>query len=95
MPRRLRSTMAPPWCASAGEGHWPISRRATASPISASRPTTANFLHVEIRDQAGNTTKHVMPADSDDMTTVLDQELASWGRHSVYLKALAAAEPLL
>jgi hypothetical protein len=63
--------------------------------ISASRPTTANFLHVEIRDQAGNTTKHVMPADSDDMTTVLDQELASWGRHSVYLKALAAAEPLL
>ena len=63
--------------------------------ISATRPTTANFLHVEIRNKAGNTTKHIMPADSDEMTSVLDQDLASWGRHSVYLKALAAAEPLL
>jgi hypothetical protein len=43
----------------------------------------------------GRAARHLLPADSDDLADILDEELASGGRHRVYLKALAAAEPLL
>jgi glucose-6-phosphate dehydrogenase assembly protein OpcA len=53
------------------------------------------FLQTQVRDAGGRTTEHITPADCGTLSEILDQELASWGRHRVYLKALAAAEPLL
>ena len=63
--------------------------------VTATRAAGSNFLQVSFRDSAGRSSDHVMPADSDDIMSVLNAELASWGRHSVYLKALTAAEGLL
>lgn len=66
-----------------------------ALTVTASRPPGASFLNVQVLAANGTPSEHIMPADRDDTVSILDQEMASWGRHSVYLKALAAAEPLL
>lgn len=63
--------------------------------VAATRLTGGCFLQVQLRDGAGRTAEHVMPADCGDLLSILDEELASGGRHRVYLKALTAAEPLL
>ncbi len=66
-----------------------------ALSVEASRLTGGCFLQVQLRDSAGRATELVMPADCGDLLAVLDEELASGGRHRVYLKALTAAESLL
>ena len=63
--------------------------------VTASRAAGSNFLQIQFRDATGRSTEHVMPADCNDSLSLLNAELASWGRHRVYLKALAAAEGLL
>ena len=72
-----------------------IELQSAAFTVTASRSTGAGFLNVKVLSADGATNEHILPADSDDTVHTLDQEMASWGRHSVYLKALAAAEPLL
>jgi glucose-6-phosphate dehydrogenase assembly protein OpcA len=63
--------------------------------VIATRRAENSFLHITVREGSGAAAEHVMPADGDDLPSLLDEELASGGRHRVYLKALAAAEPLL
>ncbi len=63
--------------------------------VIATRAADAGFLNVKVLSPDGTASEHIMPADSDDTVATLDQEMASWGRHTVYLKALTAAEPLL
>ena len=63
--------------------------------LSAEHPPQADYLDLALNWNDGRSAKHLLPADSDDLADILDEELASGGRHRVYLKALAAAEPLL
>ncbi len=67
---------------------------AGAITITAERRPETTFLHIVVAEP-GRSTEHIMPADSDAIHQLLDEELAGGGRHRVYLKALAAAEPLL
>ena len=43
----------------------------------------------------GRLTRHLVPADSTDLADILDEELSRGSRHGIYLRALAAAEPLM
>ena len=63
--------------------------------VIASRAIGTNFLHMETRETSGRVTQHLMPGDCEELASILDEELASWGRHSVYAKAMAIAEGLL
>ena len=63
--------------------------------VSAEHPPQADYLNLALNWNDGRSAKHLLPADSDDLADILDEELTSCGRHRVYLKALAAAEPLL
>jgi glucose-6-phosphate dehydrogenase assembly protein OpcA len=63
--------------------------------VAAGHPPQANYLNVALNWHDGRSIKHLLPADATDLTGLLDEELATGGRHRVYLKALAAAEPLL
>jgi glucose-6-phosphate dehydrogenase assembly protein OpcA len=53
------------------------------------------FHRGEVHLRDGSTYSHLFPAGSDEIGTLLDEELTLGGRHRVYLKALAAAQPLL
>jgi hypothetical protein len=66
-----------------------------ALTVTASLAPGGSFLQIQLRDANGRMTDHVTPADCPDLTSLLNEELASWGRHRVYLKALTAAERLL
>ncbi|MEQ1854275.1 MAG: glucose-6-phosphate dehydrogenase assembly protein OpcA [Chthoniobacteraceae bacterium] len=63
--------------------------------VLAEHPPQADYLTLSVNWRDGRGTRHLLPADSDDLADILDEELASGGRHRVYLKALAAAESLL
>jgi len=63
--------------------------------VLAEHPPRTNYLNLAVNWKDGRSARHLLPADSDDLACVLDEELASGGRHRVYLKALAAAEPLM
>jgi len=63
--------------------------------VLAEHPPQTNYLNLEVNWKDGRAARHLLPADSDDLADILDEELAAGGRHRVYLKALAAAEPLL
>ena len=63
--------------------------------VTADHATQMDYLNLAVTWKDGRSAKHLLPADSDDLADILDEELASGGRHRVYLKALAAAEPLL
>ncbi len=63
--------------------------------ISAGHPPQADYLNLSVNWKDGRSTGHLLPADSDDLAEILDEELASSGRYRVYLKALAACESLL
>ncbi len=63
--------------------------------VSAENPPQADRLTFAVNWKDGRSIGHMMPADSDDLADILDEELASGGHHRVYLKALAAAESLL
>jgi len=63
--------------------------------VSADHAPQMDYLDLAMNWKDGRSSKHLLPADSDDLADILDEELASGGRHRVYLKALAAAEPLL
>lgn len=74
-----------------------ISRlRLEAGPhsVTAEHRSETSLLHVLLSDP-GRNAEHILPADSDVISALLDEDLASGGRHRVYLKALAAAEPIL
>jgi hypothetical protein len=63
--------------------------------VSAEHPQGTDYLNLAVNWRDGRSSHHLLPADSEDLADILDEELASGGRHRVYLKALAAAEPLL
>ena len=63
--------------------------------LSANHASGMDYLNLAVNWTDGRSAKYLLPADSDDLPDILDEELASGGRHRVYLKALAAAEPLL
>ena len=63
--------------------------------ITATRTAGTNFLHIDACESDGRVLQHLMPGDCDDLAEVLDQELASWGRHRVYEKALTIAATLV
>jgi glucose-6-phosphate dehydrogenase assembly protein OpcA len=72
-----------------------VELRSETVTVIATRTVGTSFLHVEAREADGKVTQHLMPGDCDTTAGTLDEELASWGRHGVYLKALAVAEGLL
>jgi glucose-6-phosphate dehydrogenase assembly protein OpcA len=63
--------------------------------VSVEHPPQADYLNLAVNWKDGRATGHLLPADSDDLADILDEELASSGRYRVYLKALAACESLL
>jgi glucose-6-phosphate dehydrogenase assembly protein OpcA len=56
---------------------------------------SAEFFHSEVEYADGRKTDHLVPAGKDDLIELLNEELMRGGKHKVYLRALAAAEPLL
>ena len=68
---------------------------AVGGAISIQRNEYEKFFHVEVRAEGRPAATHLLPASSYDLVTLLDEELTLGGRHRVYLKALAALEPML
>jgi glucose-6-phosphate dehydrogenase assembly protein OpcA len=52
------------------------------------------FLHEEIHLPDGHDYHHLLPPGKDSTLDLFNEELIRGGRHQVYLRALAAAEPL-
>lgn len=59
------------------------------------RDLKSEYFRGEIRLADGRRYQHLLPAGPDDISGLLDEEMMRGGRHRVYLKALAQAEPLL
>ncbi len=75
-----------------------VSRMELASDhlhLTVTRGTGVQFLQITTKFSDGRTTEFLMPADSENEADILDGELASWGLHRVYSKALAAGESML
>ncbi|MEO6741772.1 MAG: hypothetical protein ABIP20_16125 [Chthoniobacteraceae bacterium] len=54
------------------------------------RSADVNLTHVWKHDSL-----NFLPADSTDLANLLDEALSRAGHHGIYLRPLAAAEPLL
>lgn len=78
-----------------GCGVFHVELRARDLSVVAARNPGTNFLHVDVREPDGRVLQHLMPADCADVADILDEELASGGRHRVYGKALRVAEAIL
>lgn len=72
-----------------------VELRADTLAVIATRKPGTNFLTVEVQEPDGRSVQHLMPGDCPDVARILDEELASGGRHHVYGKAMTVAEPLL
>ncbi len=59
------------------------------------RDAAGDFFRVEVRLPGDRTYHHLLPAGSNSTSSLLLEEIGGGGQHRVYLKALAAAEPLL
>jgi hypothetical protein len=55
----------------------------------------SDFLHMEVELPGGHKFDHLLPLGDDDLVGLLNTELSRGSKHEVYLKVLAAAEPLL
>lgn len=55
---------------------------------------TSEFFRADVQLADGRSTQHLAPAGKKGLIALLDEELMRGGRHQVYLRALAAAEPL-
>lgn len=55
----------------------------------------SDFLHMEVALPDGHQFDHLLPLGEDDLVGLLNTELSRGSKHEVYLKVLAAAEPLL
>lgn len=66
-----------------------------ALTISIQRDAASPFYRAEVRLADGRSYQNLLPADSDAIGDLLSEEINLGGRHKVYLKALAAAGPLL
>jgi glucose-6-phosphate dehydrogenase assembly protein OpcA len=60
-----------------------------------SRPKESAYWHADIHLPGGCEFHHLYPAGCTDTLSLLDEELMLGGKHLVYLKALAGAEPFL
>lgn len=60
-----------------------------------SRPVGSAYWHANIHLPSGCEFHHLYPAGSCEPLALLDEELMLGGKHLVYLKALAGAEPFL
>ena len=63
--------------------------------ITVDHPAHSACLNLTLVWKDGRLTRHLVPADSTDLADILDDELSRGSRHGIYLRALAAAEPLL
>jgi glucose-6-phosphate dehydrogenase assembly protein OpcA len=72
-----------------------ISLEAGMLHILAEHQSPGTYLRISVNWRDGRSTRHLLPGDSEELTDILDEELASGGRHRIYLKALATAESLL
>jgi glucose-6-phosphate dehydrogenase assembly protein OpcA len=92
---RDRNSVACELAESAGSAVSRILLESDQLHVSVEHPPQADYLNLAVKWNDGRSTDHLLPADSDDLAEILDEELASGGRHRVYLKALAACESLL
>ena len=65
------------------------------SAVQLQRDPAGDFFRVEVRLPDGKAHQHLLPAGSNDTSSLLLEEIGGGGRHRVYLKALAIAEQLL
>ena len=63
--------------------------------ITVDHPAHSACLNLTLVWKDGRLTRHLVPADSTDLADILDDELSRGSRHGIYLRALAAAEPLM
>lgn len=59
------------------------------------REITSEFYHTDVELAEGRQDHHLTPAGKDELVALLNEELMRAGKHEVYLRALASAEPLL
>ncbi len=59
------------------------------------REESSPFLHVEAALADGRQPQTLMPADEEELSALVDEELSRGSRHKIYLQALAAAESFL
>ena len=55
----------------------------------------SEFFHSTVEFSDGRKTEHLLPAGHEESIDLLNEEIMRGGKHKVYLRALAAAEPLL
>ena len=55
----------------------------------------SEFFHADVELTDGRNYHHLVPSGKDELIELLNEELMRGGKHQVYLRALAAAEPLL
>jgi glucose-6-phosphate dehydrogenase assembly protein OpcA len=55
----------------------------------------SDFLHSCVQTPCVRKHDHLLPAGKEDILDLLDQELMRGGKHTIYLRSLAAAESLL
>jgi glucose-6-phosphate dehydrogenase assembly protein OpcA len=63
--------------------------------FTAAQENKSAFLGTEVALPDGRRFQHLVPSGPDDLLALLDEELMRGGRHQVYLRALAAAEPMM
>ena len=76
----------------------PISHCAIKSPGATFRIThdgSSEFFHGEVELADGGKYHHLIPSGKNELLDLLNEEMMRGGKHPIYLKALAAAEPLL
>lgn len=54
----------------------------------------SEFFHADVELANGRQYHHLVPSGKDELIELLNEELMRGGKHPIYLKALAAAEPL-
>jgi len=65
------------------------------SVFSFTRESKKDFLKASFKSNEGKCVDYVMPCGHNRTLDLLNEELMRGGKHKVYLKALASAEPLL
>jgi glucose-6-phosphate dehydrogenase assembly protein OpcA len=69
--------------------------RARDAAFSLQRRAGERYLHTRIRLPDAREYLYLLPAGPDEIVDLLDEEMTRGTRHNIYLRALAAAEPLL
>jgi len=71
-----------------------VKLQSTAGAVNVLRQRDSKYLHAEVTTPDHPPTRLLMPADCDDMTSLIDEELSLGGRRRVYTKMLKVAGAL-